>query len=128
MSELKVGLKASAEIVVTEADLASKIASGEIDVYATPKMIALMEKAASDAVAPALEAGQVTVGTSLNVTHDAATPLGMKVRAEAELVEIKGKALTFKVEAFDEKELIGKGEHHRYIVDVEKFMQRVNNK
>ncbi len=128
MADLKVGLKGSATVKATKDKLASAVGSGLVDVFSTPMMIALMEEAASNAVAPELESGQATVGTSLNVEHKAATPEGMEVRAEAELIGVKGKALSFIVKAYDEKELVGEGEHQRYIIDVEKFMKRAQSK
>jgi predicted thioesterase len=89
-------------------------------------MIALMENAAWKAVADSLEEGYVTVGTLVNVRHLGATPLGQKVRATAELIEIDGRRLVFKVEAHDEKQKIGEGRHERFIVNLEKFLQRLN--
>ena len=103
---LTVGIKGKEEIVVTDANSAKTMGSGTLDVFATPAMIALMEKTAWKSVAPYLEEGCGTVGTLLNVTHDAPTPLGMKVWCESELTEIDGRRLVFSVAAFDET---GKG-------------------
>ena len=99
---LTVGIKGKEEIVVTDANSAKTMGSGTLDVFATPAMIALMEKTAWKSVAPYLEEGCGTVGTLLNVTHDAPTPLGMKVWCESELTEIDGRRLVFSVAAFDE--------------------------
>ena len=104
---LTVGIKGKEEIVVTDANSAKTMGSGTLDVFATPAMIALMEKTAWKSVAPYLEEGCGTVGTLLNVTHDAPTPLGMKVWCESELTEIDGRRLVFSVAAFDETGKIG---------------------
>lgn len=98
--------------------------AGGVEVFGTPMMIALMENAAWGAVAEHLEAGYVTVGTMVNVRHLAATPLGQKVRATAELIEIDRKRLVFKVEAYDEQQKIGDGQHERFIVNLERFLKR----
>ena len=100
---------------------AKTMGSGTLDVFATPAMIALMEKTAWKSVAPYLEEGCGTVGTLLNVTHDAPTPLGMKVWCESELTEIDGRRLVFSVAAFDETGKIGGGSHERFIVPNEKY-------
>ncbi|MDD2573098.1 MAG: thioesterase family protein [Bacillota bacterium] len=98
--------------------------SGGVKVFATPMMIGLMENAALSAVDLHLPKGYVTVGTRIDVRHLAATPVGMKVYAMAQLTGIDGKRLEFKVEAYDEKEKIGEGSHERYIIDVERFIER----
>lgn len=125
---IEVGLKHEVVITVEEKDTASAFGSGSIFVLATPMMITLMENAALKAVGEVLPSGYTTVGTHLDVAHLAATPLGMEARAVAELIEIEGKRLKFRVEAFDAKEKIGEGFHERYIVDIEKFMNRINSK
>ena len=107
---LTVGIKGKEEIAVTDANSAKTMGSGTLDVFATPAMIALMEKTAWKSVAPYLEEGCGTVGTLLNVTHDAPTPLGMKVWCESELTEIDGRRLVFSVAAFDETGKIGGGQ------------------
>ena len=94
---MEIGIKGRAETVVTHENTAKFVGSGELEVFATPQMIALMEQAAASSVAPQLEEGQGTVGTLLNVSHDAATPLGMKVWAETELIEIDRRRLVFEV-------------------------------
>lgn len=124
-TNLKVGLSASIETVVSSKSTAEELGSGNIDVFATPAMVSLMEKAALSAVSLHLPKGQTTVGTMVNIRHLAATPVGMKVRAVAELIGIEGKKLSFKVEAFDASEKIGEGYHERYIVDMERFREKV---
>jgi predicted thioesterase len=102
--------------------------SGSVAVYATPAMVALMESAAVAALAPVLDEGESSVGIAIEIKHLAATPLGQRVRARAEVVEVDGRQVTFQVQAWDESELIGKGTHTRYVIDVARFMQRVQAK
>lgn len=129
MSEkLNVGLEAKAEVTVNSSNTAIAYGSGGVEVFATPAMIALMENAAMVCVAHLLNEGQATVGTHLDVKHIAATPLGMKVEAKAQLIAIDGKKLTFNVEAYDETERIGEGTHERYIINTDKFMGKVRDK
>ncbi len=128
MSELKLGLTYETKKIVEEADTAAKFGSGGVYVFATPMMIGIMENAAMNCVAKALPEGESTVGIHLDVSHLAATPMGMEVRAVAELIEIDGKKLKFKVEAFDEKNKIGEGTHDRFVINVEKFMSRLESK
>ncbi len=125
---MQVGIKGRVETVVNENNTAKFVGSGSLDVFATPSMIGIMEQAAQASVAPYLEAGQGTVGTKLEVTHDAATPLGMKVWAETELIEIDRRRLVFEVKAFDECGQIGAGKHERFIIDNEKFIAKANAK
>ena len=125
---LTVGSKGRAEALVTEANTAAAVGSGLVPVFATPYMVALMENAAVNAVQAGLEAGQGTVGTKLEVTHDAATPVGMKVWAEAELTAVDGKKLTFTVRAFDEAGPIGGGTHERFIITVDRFLAKAEAK
>ncbi|MPN08633.1 hypothetical protein SDC9_155918 [bioreactor metagenome] len=125
---LKPGLKKEKSEQVTANHTAVKYGSGGVEVYATPAMIGLMEGASLAAVDPHLPPGMATVGTAIQVSHLAATPVGMTVRATAELLEIAGKKLTFRVEAFDEKEKIGEGTHQRYIIELQKFQQRAESK
>ena len=125
---MEAGIKGRAEIMVSYENTAAKAGSGDQNVFATPWMIGLMEEAAQTSVLPYLEEGQATVGTHLNVSHDAATPVGMKVWAESELIAVEGRKLIFKVEAFDECGSIGKGSHERFIISKEKFMARVEAK
>ena len=125
---LTVGSKGRAEALVTEDKTAAAVGSGLVPVFATPYMVALMENAAVNAVQAGLEAGQGTVGTKLEVTHDAATPVGMKVWAEAELTAVEGKKLTFTVRAFDEAGPIGGGIHERFIITVDRFLAKAEAK
>src|SRR6185312_7867957 len=115
------GMKGEATTIVVHENTAASVGAGGVEVFGTPMMIALMENAAWMAVENALDAGHVTVGTVVNVKHLAATPLGQKVRATAELMEIDRRRLIFKVEAYDEKQKIGEGQHERFIVKLERF-------
>ena len=120
--ELKAGIKNKGEMTVTKDLCADAWGSGGLTVYATPAMIALMEFAAWDSVEPCMEEGRTTVGTLMNVKHLSATPVGMHVRAESELVEIDRRRLVFKVAAYDDAGLIGEGAHERFIIDTDRFM------
>lgn len=128
MEEIVPGLVGQSEIVVREENTALHLGSGNVAVLATPEMIRLMEKAAVAAVDHLLPDGYRTVGVEVNVRHLAATPVGMRVHIQAELVAVEGRKLTFHVEAFDEVEKIGEGEHRRVIIDVGKFKERVKAK
>ena len=123
-----IGLKGRSDAVVTPQNTADAVGSGLVPVFATPYMIALMENAAVNAVQSQLEEGQGTVGTRLDVSHDAATPIGMKVWAEAEVVAVEGKKITFAISAFDEAGPIGKGTHERFIIKPEKFLAKTQAK
>ena len=125
---LKAGLTCEVETTVLQKNTAEELGSGSLDVLATPSMIALMERAALSAVELYLPVGYATVGTSVNISHTAATPVGMKIRAVAELIKCEDKKLSFKVEAFDEVEKIGEGYHERYIINAEKFRSKVYGK
>jgi len=127
-SIIKPGVEAEKAETVTDKNTAAAWGSGGLDVYATPAMIALMECAAFSAVQTLLPSGWSTVGTELNVKHLSATPLDMKVSARAELLGIDGRALSYKVEAFDEAGKIGEGTHSRFIVEIEKFLAKVEGK
>ena len=125
---LEIGLHGRAETVVVESNTAAAVGSGLVPVFATPYMITLMENAAVNAVTPHLEAGLGTVGTHLDVSHEAATPIGMKVWAECTLSEVDGKRLTFEVTAYDEAGVIGRGSHERFIINTEKFLAKCEAK
>ncbi len=125
LQELKPGLTGTAETVVRETNTALAMGSGSLHVFATPSMIALMEQAACNAVAACLDEESTSVGTLVNITHDAATALGKKVTATATLVEVQGRKLVFEVTAADEDKQIGKGTHERFIVNKEKFMAKL---
>ncbi len=123
-----VGLKGRAEAVVSDQNTAQAACSGALPVFGTPFMCALMEEASWKSIAPHLEEGQSTVGTKLDITHDSATPVGMKVWAECEVTEVDGKRLVLKVAAYDEKGLIGQGTHERFIVTDERFLAKTAKK
>ena len=123
--EITVGLKGTAFTDVAREDTAREVGSGDLLVYATPCMVALMEGAACDAIAECLGENQTTVGTALNIEHISATPVGMEVRAEAEVTEVNGKAITFSVTAYDEAGEIGRGTHKRVIINSQKFLEKV---
>lgn len=125
---LETGIKGSGTVMVTDENTAKAMGSGELMVFATPAMIALMEKTAYESVAPYLDEGCGTVGTALNVRHVAATPVGMEVRCESQLIRVDGRALTFLVKAYDEAGCIGEGEHERFIVWNEKFQTKADAK
>ena len=125
LQELKPGLTGTAETVVRETNTALAMGSGSLHVFATPSMIALMEQAACNAVAACLDEESTSVGTLVNVTHDAATGMGKKVTATATLVEVQGRKLVFEVTAADKDKQIGKGTHERFIVNKEKFMTKL---
>lgn len=125
MPELKPGLAGTAETIVRETNTAIVMGSGSLQVFATPCMVALMEQAACNAVDPCFNDSESSVGTLVNITHDAATALGKKVTATATLVEVQGRKLVFEVTAADEDKQIGKGTHERFIVNKEKFMAKL---
>lgn len=126
--QLKPGLRGTAEIVVGTRDTAPHVGSGKIRVLATPIMVNVMEAAALHAVEQFMPPGHQTVGTHLDVKHFAATPVGLRVRAHAELVKIEGRTLTFRIRVEDEREPIGEGVHERLIINVERFDQRMQKK
>jgi thioesterase superfamily protein len=125
---LKEGIKGCIETVATSEKTAKSIGSGGLDVFATPMMISLMEETCFKSVDSELEAENTTVGIEVNIKHLAATPVGMKVRCESELIKIDNRSLTFNVKAYDEKGLIGEGVHQRFIVNREKFQKKANEK
>lgn len=127
-AQLEPGLTGVAEILVGTRDTAPHVGSGKIKVLATPVMVSLMEEAALNAVEGFLPVGHQTVGIRLDITHTAATPVGMRVTARAELTKVEGRRLTFHVSAKDEKELIGEGVHERIIVNVARFDERTQRK
>ena len=125
---MNAGLKHTVSETVNENNTADKVGSGLLPVYATPSMIALMEKCASECVAPYLEEGKASVGTMLNVKHLSASPIGIKITCNATLTEVDGRRLVFALEAFDEKGLIGEGTHERFVIDTERFMAKCQSK
>ena len=122
--EITVGMKAEVGTLVEREDTAKEVGSGDLLVYATPCMVALMEGAACEAIAEALPDTQTTVGIALNIEHISATPVGLDVRAEAEVTAVEGKVITFAVRAFDEVGEIGNGTHKRVIVSSQKFLDK----
>lgn len=128
LTQIQPGLKGSVEIVVGEQHTAPHVGSGRVRVLATPIMINLMEAAALQAVEGLLPAGHQTVGIHLDVTHVAATPVGMRVRAHAELMRVDKRTLFFDVSAEDEKERIGGGVHERIVINLAKFDARMQDK
>lgn len=122
--ELKLGIKGSTQVQVVFENTAAAVGSGAMEVFSTPSMIALMEKAALESVMPYLDEGQTTVGVRLEVSHLAATPMGMTVRAESELVAVEKRMLHFKVAAYAGDELVGEGTHIRCVVDAQRFMAK----
>lgn len=125
---IELGIKGRQEEIVTEELTASHIGSGTVRVFATPMMIALMERTSRLSVKPYLEEGQETVGTKVNVSHVSSTPVGLKVWCESEVVEIDRRRIVFKVAAYDEKGLIGEGTHERFVIDVAKFQAKTEEK
>ena len=126
--EITVGMKGEVGTVAEREDTAKEVGSGDLLVYSTPCMVALMEGAACEAIAEALSDTQTTVGTALNIEHISATPVGLEVRAEAEVTAVDGKVITFEVRAFDEAGQIGKGTHKRVIVNSQKFLEKAYSK
>ena len=122
------GLTGEVEAIVETEDTALHLGSGSVAVLATPHMIRLMETAAVRAVDPLLPNGHCTVGTHVDVSHLAATPVGSTVRASAKLIAVDGRKLTFEVSAVDEREVVGQGLHERMIVDIARFRQRADSK
>jgi|SRR5690349_15143705 predicted thioesterase len=128
LSALKPGLRGQAGLLVSEEHTAPRIGSGAIRVLATPVMINLFEAAALDAVERLLPPGYQSLGTVLNIRHIAATPVGMKVTASATVEKVEGRTIFFRVEARDEREIIGDGSHERVVVNVARFDERVQRK
>ena len=126
--DIPVGAKGRAEMAVTSDKTAAAVGSGSLAVFATPWMIAMMELSACNALAPFYDAGQSSVGTKLDVTHDAATPVGMKVCAEAEVIEVDRRRIVLKVTAWDETGVIGRGTHERFLINAEKFLAKTEAK
>ena len=121
---LEINIQGRAECVVDNRNTAASVGSGDLPVFSTPYLVALMEEAAQSSVAPHLEEGQSTVGTGLSISHEAATPVGMKVWAESRLVAIDGRKLSFEVRALDECGLIGQGKHERVIIKLQRFLEK----
>lgn len=122
---IKVGLKYESQTVVSTTNTANTLGSGDMEVFATPAMIALMENAAMMAVAPHLDEGASTVGIEMATSHIKASPIGATITASAELISAEGRKLSFKVKAWDEQGVIGEGNHTRFVVDRERFLSKV---
>lgn len=125
---IEIGLKGYAETVVVEENTAASVGSGLVPVFATPSMIALMEQAAASSLSPYLHEGQGSVGIHLDITHESATPIGLKVWAESEVIAVDGKQITFSVCAYDKAGLIGRGTHKRACITVDRFMAKTEQK
>ena len=125
---LTIGLTGRAETTVVQENTAAAVGSGVLPVFATPMMVALMENAAVNALIGHLDEGEGSVGTHMDISHDSATPIGLKVWAKAQLTAVDGRALTFSVTAYDEAGPIGKGVHQRFIIQNEKFMGKALKK
>lgn len=122
---MEIGLKHVSTTLVSAANTAATLGSGDMDVFATPAMVALMENAAMLAVKDHLPEGSATVGTQINTSHLKASPLGATITASAELTAVDGRRLTFAVKAWDEKGIIGEGSHTRFVVDRERFLSKL---
>ena len=121
---MEIGIKNTVKLIVSEELTAKSVGSGTLAVYATPAMLALMERTAAESVEQTLEEGKTSVGTKLNAEHLAATPVGMEVICSSELVEVDNRRLVFKIEAYDESGIIGRAEHERFIVDADRFLEK----
>lgn len=128
MINIQVGMTHSETVTVGGDNVASAVGSGLVDVFATPMMIALLEKAAAACIAPHLDAGQASVGTHINVSHSGATPIGMQVTATATITEIDRRRIEFAVVVRDDAGEVGKGTHTRFIIDRDKFMNKAAEK
>ena len=122
--EFVVGLSAELEEVTTEEQGVRHLGTGVRSVYSTPFMIALMERTSIHLIKPYLEEGEGSVGTKVNISHIAATPIGMKVRSKSTVKEINGRRVVFAVEVHNEKEKIGEGTHQRAIINIKKFAEK----
>lgn len=125
---MKIGIKGQIEKVVENKDTAKVHGSGNLEVFATPAMIGLIEETCWKSVNDYLEDGQSTVGTHIDAKHLSASPLGSHIRCESELVEIDRKKLVFKAQVYDDKGMVGQAHHERFIVDSKKFMERAERK
>jgi predicted thioesterase len=125
---LPVGSRGTASLVVAAEHTAQALGSGSVPVFSTPRLVALVEQAAVDAVKGWLAPGETSVGTRMEIAHLAATPIGEHVRAEATLAAVDGRRMTFEVAAYDAHEKIGEGRHERVVVDEQRFLERVRRK
>ncbi len=125
---IEVGIRGLAEALVEQADTAKEVGSGDLLVYATPCMVALMEGAAWESIAPYLAEGESSVGTKMDVTHLSATPVGMSVRAESVVTAVEGRKVTFSITAYDEAGEIGRATHERVVIKTERFLEKTYDK
>lgn len=125
---LEIGIKGVGTELVTEKNVASAVGNAGVDVYGTPFLIALAERTCFESINPELKEGESSVGSEIHIKHMAATPIGMTVRCESELVEIDKSRLLFKVLAFDDEDQVMEGTHVRYVVNMEKFLSKVEKK
>lgn len=125
---IEVGIQGLAEALVEQADTAKEVGSGDLLVYATPCMVALMEGAAYESIAPFLAEGESSVGTKMDVTHLSATPVGMSVRAESVVTAVEGRKVTFSITAYDEAGEIGRATHERVVIKTERFLEKTYDK
>lgn len=126
--EITVGMKGQVSTLVEREDTAAEVGSGSLLVYATPCMVALMEGAACEAIQDVMAQDQTSVGISLDIAHLSATPVGLEVRAEAEVIAVDGKVITFAVTAYDEAGKIGEGTHKRCLVSAQRFLDKAYTK
>ena len=125
---IEIGTKGYANALVEQEDTAKVVGSGDLLVYATPCMVALMEGAACESIAPFLAEGESSVGTMMQVNHISATPVGMEVRAESEVTAVEGRKVTFSIKAFDEAGEIGNAVHERFIIKADRFLEKTYDK
>lgn len=125
---IETGIKGHKEQIVTPAMSAARVGSGLVDVFATPMLVALVEQTCYESVLPHLDEGQGTVGTMVNVSHTSATPIGRRVWCDSELTEVDRRRLVFRVKAYDEAGLIGEGAHERFVIDTQRFMDKLKAK
>ena len=125
---IEVGIRGLAEALVEQADTAKEVGSGDLLVYATPCMVALMEGAAWESIAPFLAEGESSVGTKMDMTHLSATPVGMSVRAESVVTAVEGRKVTFSITAYDEAGEIGRATHERVVIKTERFLEKTYDK
>lgn len=126
--DITIGAKGEVSTLVEREDTALEVGSGSLLVYATPCMVALMEGAACEALAPFLPEDKTSVGTQLTISHISATPVGLEVRAEAEIIAVEKSTVTFQVSAYDEAGLIGEGTHQRAVISTQKFLDKAYSK
>lgn len=125
---IEIGIQGHAETLVEKEDTAQAVGSGELLVYATPCMAALMEGAACESIAPFLTGDESSVGTRMELTHSSATPVGMQVRAESVVTAVDGRKVTFEITAYDEAGEIGRAVHERFIIKTERFLEKCYDK